>query len=59
MVAYASQYPGYGFETHVGYGTASHLAGLKSLGPCPIHRKTFKPLRGFVRSVDDGKGGKA
>lgn len=37
-------YPGYGFEKHAGYGTPSHLEAIRSLGPCPIHRMTFKPL---------------
>jgi ribonuclease HII len=41
----AKQFPGYGFEQHKGYGTAKHLAALKQLGPCPIHRKSFKPVR--------------
>ena len=34
-------YPGYGFAKHKGYGTPQHIAALKSLGPCPEHRKTF------------------
>lgn len=39
------QYPGYGFARHVGYGTPQHLAALKKLGPSPIHRKTFAPIK--------------
>ena len=38
-------YPGYGFAGHKGYGTAQHLAALKSLGPCPVHRQSFRPVR--------------
>ncbi|OGS05584.1 MAG: ribonuclease HII [Elusimicrobia bacterium RIFCSPLOWO2_12_FULL_59_9] len=38
-------YPGYGFKAHKGYGTAVHLEALRSLGPCEIHRRTFKPVR--------------
>ena len=34
-------YPGYGFAKHKGYGTAQHIAALKSLGPCPEHRRSF------------------
>lgn len=34
-------YPGYGFARNKGYGTAEHIAALKKLGPCPIHRKSF------------------
>lgn len=35
------QYPMYGFAKHKGYGTAEHIAALRTYGPCPIHRKTF------------------
>jgi ribonuclease HII len=38
-------YPGYGFAEHKGYGTARHLAALKALGACPVHRRSFAPLR--------------
>jgi len=37
----AARYPGYGWETNMGYGTAEHLAALKRLGPTPHHRRTF------------------
>ncbi len=37
-------YPGYGFESHVGYGTARHSAALKDLGVTPLHRKSFAPI---------------
>ena len=37
-------YPGYGFAGHKGYGTAFHRSALARLGPCPIHRLSFKPL---------------
>jgi ribonuclease HII len=39
------QYPGYGLGQHKGYGTAAHLACLRRLGPCPVHRRSFKPVR--------------
>jgi ribonuclease HII len=38
-------FPGYGFAQHKGYGTARHWAALHGLGPCPIHRRTFAPVR--------------
>ena len=41
MVRYEEQYPGYGFAQNKGYGTAAHIEALKSLGPCPIHRRSF------------------
>ncbi len=37
-------YPGYGFAVHKGYGTAAHQKALKELGPCPIHRRSFRPV---------------
>lgn len=37
-------YPGYGFSTNAGYGTAKHLSALSELGITPLHRKTFKPI---------------
>lgn len=45
LIKMDATYPGYGFATHKGYGTAQHLAALQSLGPCPQHRRSFAPLR--------------
>ena len=41
MEAMASEYPGYGFEIHKGYGTKAHYEALRTRGACAIHRKTF------------------
>lgn len=41
MIDADAKYPGYGFAEHKGYGCASHLQAIASLGPCPIHRTTF------------------
>lgn len=41
---YHQQFPQYGFDQHKGYGTADHLAALRLHGPCPQHRRTFKPV---------------
>lgn len=38
-------YPGYGFATHKGYPTPDHLDAIRRLGPCPIHRRSFAPIR--------------
>ena len=38
-------YPGYSFATHKGYPTAGHVARLNELGPCPIHRQSYGPVR--------------
>lgn len=40
----ASLFPEYGFETHVGYGTAEHRKRIKALGPCVLHRRSFSPV---------------
>jgi len=39
------RYPGYGFAAHKGYSVPEHWAALKKLGPCPIHRRSFAPVR--------------
>ena len=39
------QYPLYGFDAHKGYGTAQHLAALRTHGACPEHRRSFAPVR--------------
>jgi ribonuclease HII len=46
-------YPGYGFAEHKGYGTARHLAAIKALGACPIHRQSFAPMRPRERELFD------
>jgi len=48
MVDYDRVYPGYGFAGHKGYGTAAHRAALERLGPCPIHRRSFRPVARFL-----------
>jgi len=44
----ANKYPLYGFEKNKGYGTKFHLESLRLNGPCPIHRRSFRPVRDFV-----------
>ena len=39
-------YPQYGFMSHKGYGTATHMAAIKQFGPCPEHRFSFAPVKG-------------
>ena len=41
-------HPGYGFARHKGYATAEHVGSIDRLGPCPIHRRTFAPVREMV-----------
>jgi ribonuclease HII len=45
MVEHDSRWPAYGFAAHKGYGTPQHLAALAEHGPCPIHRRSFSPLK--------------
>jgi len=45
MAALCAQHPGYGFAKHKGYGTPEHQSALALLGPSPIHRLSFKPVR--------------
>lgn len=40
-------YPGYGLCKHKGYWTAEHISCINKLGPCPIHRRTFQPIKGM------------
>jgi ribonuclease HII len=48
MTEYEKTFPGYGFAGHKGYGCASHLEAIARLGPCEIHRKTFRGVREHV-----------
>lgn len=45
MTEYHKRWPAYGFADHKGYGTAQHLAAIAEHGPCPIHRRSFAPLK--------------
>lgn len=44
MERLARRWPGYGFERHKGYGTRAHYAALRRLGPCPLHRLTYRGI---------------
>jgi len=46
---YHQLFPQYGFDQHKGYGTAEHLAALRQHGPCPEHRRTFRPVTELLR----------
>ena len=45
MVEYSKQYPYYDLEHNMGYGTKKHLEGLETYGACPIHRRSFEPIK--------------
>jgi len=48
MSAYHGIFPNYNFIKHKGYATPEHLWAIKSFGPCPIHRKTFKGVKEYL-----------
>lgn len=48
MFEAASQYPGYGFDSHVGYATPAHLAALQAQGICELHRRSFQPVQKYL-----------
>ena len=50
MVQYEDLYPGYEFASNKGYGSARHIAALKEIGPCPIHRRSF--IKNFTRDAE-------
>jgi ribonuclease HII len=45
MLVLDGSHPGYGFARHKGYPTGEHLAALRALGPCVLHRRSFRPVR--------------
>lgn len=48
MTNMSLEFPGYGFEKHVGYGTQAHLLALKSFGVTRLHRQSYKPVQAFI-----------
>jgi ribonuclease HII len=57
MVALSQHFPGYGWETNMGYGTRAHLSGLELLGVTQHHRRTFLPIHNMLRkSGESGDG---
>lgn len=51
MKRYHKKYPGYGFDRHKGYPTKYHFKMLKKIGPCQIHRKSYKPIRKIIKNL--------
>ena len=45
MLSADRKYPGYGFASNKGYGTKDHMAAIRKLGPSPIHRMSFAPMK--------------
>ena len=53
MRALDARFPGYGFARHMGYSTRAHFAAIRALGPSPIHRRSFAPVRAAARGEVD------
>jgi ribonuclease HII len=53
MADLATRYPGYGWETNQGYGTAEHRSALERLGVTPHHRRSFQPVRSLLSLKDN------
>jgi len=51
MIELDAVYPGYRLAKHKGYGTKEHLACLRRQGPCPIHRRSFQPVRDLMQEI--------
>jgi ribonuclease HII len=49
MIKHHGKWPQYGFDQHKGYGTKKHLEALTKHGPCPIHRRSFEPIKSMLR----------
>jgi ribonuclease HII len=49
-------HPGYGLASHKGYGTPEHRRSLRTLGPCPLHRRTFAPVRALITGEPEPTG---
>jgi ribonuclease HII len=50
----ARRFPGYGWETNVGYGTPGHLEALRRLGLTPLHRRSYAPVQAVLLGFDSG-----
>jgi len=50
MVELDAEYPGYGFAGHKGYNAPTHSEALRTLGPCPAHRRSWAPIRALLET---------
>lgn len=56
MIDADARHPGYGWASNKGYGAAAHLAALETLGPTPLHRRSFAPVRAIYENLQTGGG---
>lgn len=52
MEAFDAQYPGYGFAGHKGYPTKKHMEAVETLGICPIHRRSYGPIKAKLEQIE-------
>ena len=55
METLAQEFPDYGFDKHMGYGTSAHQQALKQFGPCVAHRRSFKPIKALLGDRPDNE----
>lgn len=55
MMLHAKTYPQYGFEKHKGYHSKEHVAALNKYGPCPLHRRSYRPIRELYESSSSAR----
>ena len=51
MIEYSKEYPEYGFDRNMGYGTKEHLNALKKYGVCDIHRRSYRPVAKCIKRL--------
>ena len=51
MAQWDEKYPIYGFAGNKGYGSKAHMEAIRTHGPCPIHRRSFDPLRSWLEEI--------
>lgn len=54
MTEYAKEYPEYGWLKNAGYGTPDHMAAIEKYGICKYHRKSFKPIKEYLKRKERG-----
>jgi ribonuclease HII len=53
MATAEAAFPGYSFAAHKGYGTATHRRALARLGPCALHRYSYRPVQACIDTSTD------
>jgi ribonuclease HII len=59
LIELDAKYPGYGLAVHKGYPTAAHVRALHELGPTPVHRRSFEPIKSMMKGGGKGVSGES